>query len=335
MILHPGVLALTVGSALTLLLVLCALAVGGGILLGWDYESSSARQLTLERRTCLVSTLVNYGLGFQIASLLLFIYTMDDVHPLFVGAMCATGSLNANPVGWYSLASKLVLFFLSGFWIALNNLDNQAEDYPLVRFKYVLLFALAPLLCLDIYLQFAYFLGLDPDIITSCCGSLFSTDSDSAVSSVTAMPVKLSMALFYGSGLLVVALFGCSLAAGPGGAVSYLFSCAVLCFFLVALVSVISFVSIYIYELPTHHCPFDILQQGYHFIGYPLYLTLFAGTYFGLLPGLFQPLSRHTSLRHGLSRARKKWFAWSMANITAFIILASHQVVTSNLNYFS
>ena len=59
---------------------------------------------------------------------------------------------------------------------------------------------------------------------------------------------------------------------------------------LVSLASIVSFLSLYVYELPTHHCPFDMIQRGYSFIGYPIYLTLFAGVYFGLLPGLFAPL---------------------------------------------
>ena len=114
---------------------------------------------------------MNYILGFQIFSALLFIYTADDIHQLFVGAMCVTGSLNANPVGWYALVSKIAVFFFSALWIAVNYLDQKAEDYPLVRLKYTLLIFLLPVIGLDLFLQTYYFLGLHPDIITSCCGS--------------------------------------------------------------------------------------------------------------------------------------------------------------------
>jgi len=41
--------------------------------------------------------------------------------------------------------------------------------------------------------------------------------------------------------------------------------------------AILSFISVYFYELPTHHCPFCILQKEYGYVGYPLYLTLFGG----------------------------------------------------------
>ncbi len=139
MILHPGVLALLTGTGLVLIMVIYAAATGAFILHHWDFSSSSAGQLALERKTYLVSTLLNYGLAFQIFSTFLFVYTLDDVHTLFTGAMCATGSLNANPVGWFALLLKITAFFLAGLWIVLNMIDQMAEDYPFVKLKYALL----------------------------------------------------------------------------------------------------------------------------------------------------------------------------------------------------
>jgi hypothetical protein len=55
-----------------------------------------------------------------------------------------------------------------------------------------------------------------------------------------------------------------------------------LLFLIISIFSLIVFFSPYIYELPTHHCPFCILQSEYFYIGYFLYATLFLGTFFGL-----------------------------------------------------
>jgi hypothetical protein len=143
-IFHPGILALVSGSIFVTFMMLYAAAVGTLIVLRWDFQSSSAYQLSLERKTYLISTIINYVLGFQIISALLFVYTVDDIHKLFVGAMCATGSLNANPAGWIVLVSKIVVCFLAGLWLVLNYLDQKAEDYPLVRLKYILLAGLVP-----------------------------------------------------------------------------------------------------------------------------------------------------------------------------------------------
>lgn len=307
MILHPGVLALIIGSAITLLMLCYASMTGAIIFFRWNYDSSSTYQLALERRTYLISTLVNYALGFQIVAFVLFIYTMDDIHRLFVGAMCATGSLNANPVGWYTLFSKLVVFFLSAFWIALNYIDQRAEKYPLVRFKYLLLMGVVPCVALDFILQFFYFSGLEPDIITSCCGSLFGSGGETTASTIAALPVFPTIATFYGFGLLFLTIMGLNLIS-TSGLLRYVLSVFSVGFFVVSIISVISFISIYIYELPMHHCPFDILQREYNFIGYPLYLTLFAGVYFAMLPGLLQPLKKRFCLSETIGLLEKNGF---------------------------
>ncbi len=333
MILHPGILSLITGSAITLLMLLYAAGAGVTILRAWDYNSSSASQLSLERKTYLISTLVNYVLGFQLVALVLFVFTMDDIHRLFIGAMCATGSLNANPVGWYALLSKITVFFLSGFWIALNYVDQQAEEYPLVRLKYLLLLGIVPCVAVDFTLQLTYFLGLDPDIITSCCGSLFGSGGEGTTSTITALPVFPSMAAFYGFSIVFLTVMALNMAF-KSGVLRYILSLFSVIFFVLSIVSMISFVSIYIYELPTHHCPFDILQEEYNYIGYPLYLTLFAGVYFAILPGLFQSLKKKPCLLTILGGLDRRWIQWSLGNIIVFIVLVTYAVCFSTLTYF-
>jgi len=197
MILHPGILSLIMGSGIVVVMMILTSILGLKIISRWDISSSSAQQLSLERKTYLVSTVVNYVLFFEVLSVFLFIYTVDDIHNLFVGAMCATGSLNANPVGWKVLFSKIIIFFLSATWIVLNYINQQAEDYPLVKLKYTLLLSLTPLLILDSYFLIKYFLGLNPDIITSCCGALFGEGKESIASTVASFPVKPMMIIFY------------------------------------------------------------------------------------------------------------------------------------------
>lgn len=333
MILHPGVLALIIGSAITLLM-LCYAAVNGAIIFfSWNYTSSSAYQLVLERKTYLISTLVNYGLGFQIIAFVLFIYTMDDIHRLFVGAMCATGSLNANPVGWYALLSKIIVFFLSGFWIALNYIDQQAEQYPLIRIKYVLLGGIVPCIGIDFILQLTYFLGLEPDIITSCCGSLFGSGGESTASTLAALPVFPAMTAFYGFSVVFIAVMILNLVT-QAGVLRYALALFSALFFVFSIVSMISFISVYIYELPTHHCPFDILQQEYSFIGYPLYMTLFGGVYFGMLPGLFQPLKNILGLPEMMFAVEKKWIQCCIVGCLCFIVFVTYVICLSKLTYF-
>ena len=107
---HP--VALHISSILIGSIVLSSYRHGIQILRRWDLKSGSELQLTLERKTYLVSTLLAYAFAFQLGSLFLFIYTADHLHPLFVGAMCAAGSLFVNPFGYPTLLLKTATFIL-------------------------------------------------------------------------------------------------------------------------------------------------------------------------------------------------------------------------------
>jgi hypothetical protein len=321
-ILHPGILALLIGSGLVLLLCLYATVTGVHILRRWDRSSSSELQYQLEQRTVLVSTLVRYALAFEILSGLLFIYTVDDLHPLFVGAMCATGSLNANPIGWNALYVKLAIWFAAALWLVLNHFDEHTEDFPLVRLKYALLPLVTYLVGLDCYYQLSYFLGLRPELITSCCGSLFSAGGGGVAGGLAGLPLLPTMIAFYaGGGLLVVLLVACLV--WKSGWLRLLLTLVAAAFFPLSLVAVISFISLYVYQLPSHHCPFDLFQGHYHFIGYPLYLSLFAAVLYGLLPGLFQPLARHPSLAPLLRAADRRWLWRGLLTLLILLALAT------------
>ncbi|HBI16522.1 MAG TPA: hypothetical protein DDY20_13620 [Desulfobulbaceae bacterium] len=334
MIFHSGILALLIGSVLVTVMTLYAGLLGTVVLLRWDFQSSSAYQLSLERKTYLISTIMNYVLGFQILSVFLFVYTAEDIHQLFVGAMCATGSLNANPVGWLALLSKIIICFAAGLWLVLNYLDHLGEDFPLVRLKYAVLLVLLPCICADLYLQLQYFLGLDPDIITSCCGSLFSTSGGSVASSIAGLPAGPSMVVFYTGFVLyaVTSLFGLF---WEKAFLRYLHSSLAALFFIISMASVVSFISMYVYELPTHHCPFDMIQKEYSFIGYPLYATLFCGVFFGLLPGIFQRAGSIPSLQRNFRKIERTWLLFSLGCMTSFVMLTTYMVLFSNLTYFS
>lgn len=334
MILHPGILALIVGSTLSVFLLGFAGFSGLIIQYRWDFSSSSEYQLQLERKTYLVSTLTNVALWLQIASLLLFVYTVEEIHPLFTGAMCATGSLNANPIGWWALLFKILSFFLCGFWLVLNNIDQRSAFYPLIKLKYRLLLGLLPILILDYTLQMMYFLHLSPNIITSCCGALFSANTTSAISSITSLAPFPSLLLFIISSIIVLSAIICTLLFNST-LLRYMLMVGGAGYLITSITVIIALVSTYIYELPTHHCPFDILQEQYNFIGYPLFLLLFTGAFYTMLPGLFAPLRNHRLLHSLIATSERKWMYLALLAITLFIGLNCIAIYTSNLRYFS
>ena len=126
--LSPALLALTLASLTQAGLLLVAAGFALRILRHWDLNSGSERQLDLERRTYLVATLVAWVFGANLLSLLLFVYNAEQLSTQFVGAMCATGVLNANAWGWPALYLKMALFFAGATWLLLNRVHNQAPD---------------------------------------------------------------------------------------------------------------------------------------------------------------------------------------------------------------
>jgi len=333
MMLHPGAIALVCGATIVFLMVLAAALLGVQIIVGWDINSGSQRQLVYERQTYLVSSLVNWALFFEIMSILLFVFTADDMHDLFTGAMCATGTLNANPIGWYVLYCKIFLFFAAAVWLVLNYFDQRAEDYPVVRLKYFLIILLLPVIGVDLFLQVSFFSGLEPEVITSCCGSLFSGSSQGLAGDIVSLPAREMMITFYVS--LALLILGIGICFFWRNMVSRTVLLIVgVSFFFVAMVSVISFISLYIYELPTHHCPFDIVQGHYNFIGYPLYISLFAGVLFAILPGIFQLFFGRPTLRTQIMVAEGTWLLLAFGLIVAFGLIASWPIVFGDLILF-
>lgn len=327
MITSPAVIALLLASGLISGMMLYASFFGLRILRGWDRASGSDGQLALERRTYLISALLALVLAFQAASVFLFIHTVDGLHSRFVGAMCAAGVLNVNGFGYPTLLLKVVNFLLAGLWLVVNQADNRAFDYPLIRSKYRLLLLITPLVLAEAYAQGRFFLALQPDVITSCCGSLFGQGGGSVAAELAGLPLGPAVALFsaalalcLGSGLFFVLRDrGALLFAAASGAT-----------FVVLLLALISFISLYFYEIPTHHCPFCILQPEYGYVGYPLYLALLGGGVCGLGVGMLQPCRRTPSLAMIVPPLQRRLALAALLCFLLFTLIVLVRIFTSN-----
>lgn len=327
MILYPSVLALLLGSFLTLFILLYANWYGIRILQSWNLQSGSEFQLGLERRTYLISTIMTYALIFQVLSLFLFIYTADHLSALFSGAMCAAGTLNVNQWGYPTLLLKIVNFLAACVWLVINSTDNSAYDYPLIKKKYALLLPVTASITLETAFQTSYFLGLKPEVITSCCGTLFSSatteDSSFALSSSRTAAI-----LFY-SAICITLLSGLFFLVKKKGVL--VFTLSNLLLVPVSILALISYISPYLYELPSHHCPFCILHEEYVFIGYPLFLSFLIGSASGLGVGAISPFARIESLRETIPRIRKELTLVSVLSWTIALAISTWGVVSSNL----
>jgi hypothetical protein len=328
MLLSPAILALIGVSAVVSGLLLLAAGFAAHVLRHWDIASGSERQLRLERGTYLISTLVAFAFAAELVSLLLFVYNAEAMATQFVGAMCATGVLNVNAWGWPTLLLKIAAFFGGALWLLLNRLDNQGFDYPLIRLKYGLLLVLLPLVLAEALVQLRYFLGLDPDVITSCCGSLFSPDARGVAAELAGTEPHWALLGLYGSGAAV--LVGAALYLRRGCGAPWLAGAAAVAF-PVALAGIVSGVALYVYEHPHHHCPFCLLKAGHGLIGYWLYIPLFAATAYGLAVGALAPWRSIPSLGAAVAADTRRYAALALAGFALFYGVATWAILASNL----
>ena len=328
----PPVLALNGIALLELGLLAVAAGFALEVLRHWDITSGSERQLRLERRTYLISTLVAWCFISELLSLLLFVYTAEWLAPQFVGAMCATGVLNAAPPwGWATLWLKIVLFFAGAVWLLLNRIDHQAPDYPLVRVKYALLLGLLPLAVAGGWMQGRFFLGLDPDVIVSCCGALFTSAGRGLAAEVSALDARASLAALYLGGLALAVSGGYFLWRGRGGGLFALLAVGV---FVLSLVAMVSAIALYVYEHPHHHCPFCLLKSGHGFIGYGLYGPLFIAMALALGQGVIGRWRHWPSLRAPMVAERRRLAAVALALFGGWYLLATAAILRSSLRLF-
>jgi hypothetical protein len=327
-ILQHAVLALLLIALLVAGMGLYAGFYGMRIISRWDPASGSEGQLELERRTYLISTIMSYILSLELMSLFLFIYTADDIHILFTGAMCAAGTLAVNSFGYPALLLKMVNFLLAGVWLIVNYVDNKGYDYPLIKAKYTLLNLIVVILVLECALLLAYFAGLKPDIITSCCGSLFSHESAGVSGDLASLP-HLPMQIAFFAGMAATAVSG--LIFYLRDRIGYLFSLAATVTFLLAVASVVSFICLYFYGLPTHHCPFCLLQKEYGFIGYLLYATLFAGAVTGIGTGVLMPFRKVGSLRRIIPAIQRRLTLVTLLCYLLFTLIVVWKMIFSAL----
>jgi hypothetical protein len=90
-------------------------------------------------------------------------------------------------------------------------------------------------------------------------------------------------------------------------------------------------VSIYVYELPHHHCPFCLLKREYGYFGFPLYLALFLATGAGLAAGVLAAVPQKPSLAAVLPELRRRLSLGAAGGFTLFGALSLWSIWTSRL----
>ena len=258
------------GESILYIFMLIAFAVSLHILLRWDFDSFSDEQYRLEKRSYLVITILVFVFGVKFMLLPYFVFTIDNLNTLVPGAMCAAGVISANSYGLELLFVKLLAIFTLTLWLMINYYDLEAKTYPFFKIKYGLYIFVFLLVSLELRLDFAYFTHINIHQPVSCCSALFG-QLEGANPLPFGLDTKMMLILFYSifATLLVLLFTDQDIAA-------LIFTGL---FLYIAYYAIVYFFGTYIYELPTHKCPFCMFQKEYHYIGYLIWGSLFSGAF--------------------------------------------------------
>ncbi len=274
MILSPEILTILILNSIFLIFTTIALVLGIKIFTKWDINSTSSLQYKLEKNSYLASTIIKYVFIIKLPLFLFFIFTLDKISISITGAMCAAGIVDATPYGIYLFILKIINLYLFGSWLMLHYLDTKYENLPFTKQKFILFTIAYILLFIEIILELLMFFSIDINEIVACCGTLYSSSTSSYISNIFAIDSKILLGIFYVNFILMIITSFFKQ--------KHLFAIFNFLFLIISIISLISFFGTYIYELPTHHCPFCFLQKDYGYVGYFIYTFLFIGTFYGL-----------------------------------------------------
>ncbi|QOP43819.1 hypothetical protein FJR45_07580 [Sulfurimonas sediminis] len=278
MLLTPEVLTIDILNLLFVVFATLAFYYSVKILYRYDPNATTLLQYNLEKQSYLVSVVIKFIFYTKVVLFIFFIFTLDDISNILPGAMCGAGVVNATQYGTYLLILKVINLYIFAYWLVLNSEDMKSEQQIYLQLKLkVYLFAYF-LLILETGLESLMFLSIDTKSVVDCCGAIFSTTDGTYMAYLLSINPIMLLGSFYALFAFIVFAYKIKN--------RYLFSLMNLLFVIAALVSLIGFFGTYIYELPTHHCPFCLLQKDYNYVGYLLYIFLFIGTFFGIVLGL-------------------------------------------------
>lgn len=294
-----------------LLFGLTTLGISYQMITSFDFNSSTSYQYNLEKKNILVSNIVTFLIFFKIPLLFFFLYFIDSLAPTIPGAMCAVGVLNSDRYGAFLIILKVVNIFLLGYWYYINRFDLRTYGFIYTKLKYKLLIFVILMVVLEFLLEFRLFNSISPTKIVSCCGSIFGGEVKSYS----------LLWLDFGDRFLLISTFGVFILLG----LSYIFKIfkfygvLSIFFLIVSVYSLIGFFSPYIYELPTHKCPFCILQKDYYYIGYLIYFLLLGGSFYGSNLLVLSKFLNDT--------LRLKWCKISFYLFTIYLLVVSSYVI--------
>ena len=271
----------------------------------YNKNSTSPLQYRLEKQSYLAATIIKYIFYIKIPLFIFFIFSLDKISFILPGAMCGAGVVNATEYGTYLLVLKVLNLYLFAYWLSLNAEDMDSEKQPYMKLKFQIFILIYLLLISEIVLESMMFFSIDIKDVVDCCGAIFSNAKSTYMADILSTSPIILLSAFYGIYTILYLTYYLQR--------RRMFALLNLLFLLISLITLISFFGTYIYEMPTHHCPFCFLQREYSYVGYFLYIFLFLGTFSGLSIGLID----------FKKRKRQKYYKRALFLNTLYLIVVS------------
>ena len=272
-LLSNQVIVFLLSESTLFILLSVAFVVSLKVLVKWDFESFTPLQFALERQAYLVSTIILFVFLMKFILVVYFIFTIDTLSLLLPGAMCGAGVIKANVYGSYLLVLKMFILFLLTLWLYVHFYDMRTKNHQWFRQKSWLFSLIFVFIVLELGLDFSYFSNINTHLPVSCCSALFGQ-----LEGANPLPFGLNVPMLLILFFMLYVLVLLSLKSGY----TMLYILANILFVYISYYAVVYFFGTYIYQLPTHKCPFCMLQAEYAYVGYLLWASLFMGTYMGL-----------------------------------------------------
>jgi len=302
------VLSFFILYGVSLVLLINALPSAISILRDWNINSTSERQLNLERRNALVSVLMQYAIIIQLFLLFFFLYLVNVYLPqMLEGAMCASGVLNIYSLGYPALQLKIGATIIYVVFLFLNYLDQTEISFPFTPKKMVLFLFIFLLFLADFYMTLHFFSAIEPDIIATCCSSNFALSPTESVF-LQSSPASLSiyLVLFYVLGALLI--LGMITLRDKLFYLLIILSAGFI--YLDLIVLKFHFVK-FIYEMPAHNCLFDIFWREYYYAGYFVFGSLALHFLSILLQTVYKFVSRILQVQRDTLTHKLRWISIS------------------------
>ena len=225
-------------------------------------------QYKLEKKSYLVGVVISVVLIFKIILISFFTYSLDELSLIVPGAMCAAGVISSNDYGEPLFLLKLFIILFSSLWLLINRADEYAKNSVYFKKKMWLFVVLYLFILIEFLISLKYFTQIETLNPVLCCSVIFSTDEN---------PIPFALSKNYLVVLFYVLYFLILFFSYKKQKILLLISS--LFFTYISYYAIVYFFGTYIYELPTHNCPFCMLQKEYYFVGYFIYIVLFLGIY--------------------------------------------------------